>query len=138
VVSATKLLTLFTSEFFFCFQAVAERRQSIQDSLETSAIASCKKVDEHTEEIEKKQRKAKPKQDQLDTAKVTVVKVEEMIKKHKIKMAKEVEDILETVQAKEFGPGESPLRELARIGSVTNPLNSVLKVSFDNKFEIIV
>lgn len=64
-----------------------------------------------------KTRKAKPTEaERLQEAKVTVVKVQEIIKKQKVKMAKEVEDIMELMNAREFGPGESPLRELAQIG----------------------
>lgn len=45
-----------------------------------------------------------------------IVRVEEIIAKEEIKMAKEITEILETVRAKEFGPGEYPLREIAEIG----------------------
>ena len=67
-----------------------------------------------------KPRKAKPSEaERLEDAKVTVVRVEEIIKKQKLKMAKEVEDIMELMNAREFGAGESPLRELAQIGYVS-------------------
>lgn len=45
-----------------------------------------------------------------------IVRVEEIIAKEEIKMAKEITEILETIHAKEFGPGEYPLREIAEIG----------------------
>ncbi|KAK3921145.1 Titin, partial [Frankliniella fusca] len=131
--------------------AFAQRRQSIQDSVAVSAVASCKKVDEPekpnkrkdtaqqvvcpregiavsemqpTHEVEDlpddkkpKTRKAKTADiEGLKDAKITVIKVHEIIKKQKLKMAKEIEDIMELVNAREFGPGESPLRELAQIG----------------------
>lgn len=121
--------------------------------METSAIASCKKVDEpkpsdkpvdkakpvlptregvsiseaHPElatqdlpsDKKPKTRRAKPTESEsLDKAEVTIVKVQEIIKKQKVKMAQEVEDVMEVMNAREFGPGESPLRELAQIGFV--------------------
>ncbi|KAG7188129.1 hypothetical protein KM043_013352, partial [Ampulex compressa] len=44
------------------------------------------------------------------------VTVEEIVEKQKENIAREVEEIMEVLHAKEFGPGESPLRELATIG----------------------
>ncbi|KAE8746082.1 hypothetical protein FOCC_FOCC007206, partial [Frankliniella occidentalis] len=132
-------------------ETVDSRRQSIQDSVAVSAVASCKKVDD-SQRVEKpkdkaqqvlspqeglavsetqpaheavdlledkkpKIRKAKPSEAEgLKDAKVTVVKVQEIIKKHRVMMAKEVNDIMELMNVREFGPGESPLRELAQIG----------------------
>lgn len=59
----------------------------------------------------------------LDTALITEVKleqiierVEEVISKEEIKMAREITEILEIINAKEFGSGEYPLREIAEIG----------------------
>lgn len=45
-----------------------------------------------------------------------IERVEEIIAKEEIKMAKEITEVLETIHAKEFGPGEYPLREIAEIG----------------------
>lgn len=45
-----------------------------------------------------------------------IVRVEQIIAKEEIKMAKEITEILETIRANEFGPGEYPLREIAEIG----------------------
>lgn len=85
-------------------------------------------ADEHTKEIREK--KPKPRratsevtESPLDTALITEVKleqiierVEEIIAREEIKMAKEITEILETINVKEFGPGEYPLREIAEIG----------------------
>lgn len=49
-----------------------------------------------------------------ETATVSEVQVLKMLKT--ARHATEVEEILETINAREFGPGESPLRELAQIG----------------------
>lgn len=45
---------------------------------------------------------------------MTEVQVLKMLKSSR--HATEVEEVLETIGAREFGPGESPLRELAQIG----------------------
>lgn len=85
-------------------------------------------ADELTKEF--KERKPKPQRAApevtealLDTALITEVKleqiierVEEVIANEDIKMAKEITELLETINAKEFGPGEYPLREIAEIG----------------------
>lgn len=59
----------------------------------------------------------------LDSAVITEVKleqiierVEEIVAREEIKMAKEITEILNTIKVKEFGPGEYPLREIAEIG----------------------
>lgn len=58
-----------------------------------------------------------------DTALITEVKlediierVEEVIAREEIRMAKEITEILDLIKVKEFGPGEFPLREIAEIG----------------------
>lgn len=132
----------------------------IQEPVETSAIASCKKIEVPEDKpVEKPQEKAKVKvQEQrplkvsttqiedtvkdiapekkpkahkaktevtesFKTATVTQVQVQEIvekvtkiIKKEQKQMTKAIEQTLEFTKAKEFGPGESPLRELAEIG----------------------
>lgn len=61
-------------------------------------------------------------QETLQKAEVTVTNVKEVIekvkqvKKKQKRMEKEVEEVLEFVKAKELGPGELPVRELAEIG----------------------
>lgn len=45
-----------------------------------------------------------------------VTKCETIVKKGELKMAKEVSQLLDLIKAKEFGPGEKPLREIAEIG----------------------
>lgn len=103
----------------------AEEITTIQDHVTTEATATCKKIDQPEEEIEELFDTAKPQVEEspLDEAKVTEVKLQELIEKveelivhEEIKMAREVKEVLELVKAKEFGPGENPLRELAEIG----------------------
>lgn len=76
------------------------------------------------EKILPKTAKAKPTtQEQVqETVDITEVKLEQIIercekiiRKSEIKMAREVTHMLEMIQAKEFGPGQTPLREIAEI-----------------------
>lgn len=90
-------------------------------------------IEESTaDELPKEFKQKKPKQRRvvpevteaaLETAVITEVKleqiierVEEIIAKEELKMAKEITEILEAINIKEFGPGEYPLREIAEIG----------------------
>lgn len=93
-----------------------------------------------------KERKARPEVEQpvLEEASVTEVKLHELIEKveelivhEEIKMAKEVRETLEFIKAKEFGPGESPLRELAEIGYLVKSGITVKEITIlyeENKF----
>lgn len=102
----------------------AEKTISPQEPLE---IAEIQPEDESRDIKEKKpkSRKAKPEivQPVSEEATLTEVKLEEVIKrveeiilKEEIRMAKDVSEILDFIRVKEFGPGEHPLRELAEIG----------------------
>lgn len=42
--------------------------------------------------------------------------IEKIFEQHEEKISKEVEEVMEVLQVKDFGPGEMPLRELATIG----------------------
>lgn len=57
------------------------------------------------------------------------ITVEEILEKEREHIAREVEEILEVLQAKEFGPGESPLRELATIGYLVRQGVSVTEIN---------
>nr|XP_012144053.1 PREDICTED: probable serine/threonine-protein kinase kinX [Megachile rotundata] len=62
-----------------------------------------------TEEKPKKKKKAEKKVREEIT-------IEEIVERQRENIAREVEEIMEMLHAKEFGPGEAPLRELATIG----------------------
>lgn len=153
----------------------------IQSPLQTEAIASCKKIDDTQDIIEKdeekakellspteplyveesltesttdslkekkkpKTRRAKPSttESASETATIAEVRLEEvierveqMIAKEQLKMAKEITEVLETIRAKEFGPGEIPLREIAEIGYLVRHGISTKEVSvlyYEDKF----
>lgn len=70
-------------------------------------------------------------------ADVTEVKLEQIleqcekiIRRGELRMAKQVSHMLDFVKAKEFGPGESPLREIAEIGYLLNNGITVKEVTF--------
>lgn len=101
------------------------------DSVETVDVASYKKVDQK-EKSEPKQEKAEPIVTPHDYLISSQSEKEETVQpfekpydtqKGIIKMVEsdsravaEINELLEVINAKEFGPGESPLRELAKIG----------------------
>lgn len=103
----------------------AEKTISTQESISVEETKITDQFKDIKEEKKPKTRKAKAATSQsvVEEATVTQVKLEELIErvedlivKEEMKMAKEVTEILEQIKAKEFGPGESPLRELAEIG----------------------
>lgn len=106
---------------------IEERAKKVIPTQESLSVEETKITDELKEIITKKPKtkRAKPSTSEqpLEEASITEVKLEEIIQKveelivnEEIKMAKEVTEILEQIKAKEFGPGEHPLRELAEIG----------------------
>lgn len=103
----------------------AEKIVSTQESISVQETKTTDQLKDIKDEKKPKTRRAKPATSEtvLEEATVTEVKLEELIErveelivKEEMKMAKEVTEILEQIKAKEFGPGESPLRELAEIG----------------------
>lgn len=58
----------------------------------------------------------KPKKKKDRKRDVVEVTIEEVIKEQKVNLLRAVEEIMELLNVREFGPGESPLRELATIG----------------------
>lgn len=108
-------------------EEIEERAQKIIPTQESLSVEETKITDEVKEIKEKKPktRRARPSTSEqpVEEATITEVKLEEIIEKveelivnEEIKMAKEVTEILDQIKAKEFGPGENPLRELAEIG----------------------
>lgn len=72
---------------------------------------------EEKPEIEEKPKRRRSKQ------------IHEMIEKYRENIAREVDEMMEVVNAKEFGPGESPLRELATIGFLVRQGVSVNEIN---------
>lgn len=66
-----------------------------------------------------------------------IERCEKIIRRGEMRMAKEVTHMLDFVKAKEFGPGQSPLREIAEIGYLLNNGITVKEVTVlydENKF----
>lgn len=66
-----------------------------------------------------------------------IERCEKIIRKGELKMAKEVTQTLELINAKEFGPGQSPLREIAEIGYLIKNGITVKEITVlydENKF----
>lgn len=76
-----------------------------------------------TEEKPKKKKRA-------DKVKVREeVTIEEIVERQRENIAREVEEIMELLHAKDFGPGEAPLRELATIGFLVRQGVSVNEIN---------
>lgn len=134
----------------FTVESVIDRAQITSETLKTVSVTEV-----HTEasvqemkRIDMKQRKAKktvvteeqifeekpreviteekPKKKKKDRVKVTI---EEIVERQRENIAREVEEIMETLHAKEFGPGEAPLRELATIGFLVRQGVSVNEIN---------
>lgn len=150
----------------------------IQEPVKTEAIASCKKIDDTTEDLpiekasqilpvqeptysekihieeviqniedviqETRRAKSQTQPGVSEFANITEVKLEQIIQrcekiieKGELKMAKEVSHMLEFINAREFGPGEKPLREIAEISFLLNNGITVKEVTVlydENKF----
>lgn len=66
-----------------------------------------------------------------------IERVEKIIRKSELKMAKEVTEMLEFIKVKEFGPGEQPLKEIAEIGYLVKNGISTKEITVlynENKF----
>ncbi|RLU21530.1 hypothetical protein DMN91_005903, partial [Ooceraea biroi] len=78
-----------------------------------------------TKRIEKQKKVKKMKAEKIKEE----ITVKEIVERQKENIAREVDDIMEMFDAKEFGPGESPLRELATIGYLVRQGVSVNEIN---------
>lgn len=138
----------------FTVESVVDHAKITSETLQTVSVSEV-----HTEagvqemkRIEAKQRKAKktvvteeeifeekpreviteekPKKKKKDKIKVKEeVTIEEIVERQRENIAREVEEIMEMLHAKEFGPGEAPLRELATIGFLVRQGVSVNEIN---------
>ena len=137
----------------FTVESTADRARVTSEIFETVAISEV-----HTESgvqeikrTESKQRRAKKtvvtSQESSDVVEVRQTRVQEfeeieekpkrkrskpiieIIDKYRENIAREVDEIMEMLNAKEFGPGESPLRELATIGFLVRQGVSVNEIN---------
>lgn len=100
---------------------VEERAKITTEITETISVTE---VHPEVEVRELKKKKKKP-----EKVKTTEVTVEQIIKEHEENIAREVEELMDVMNATEFGPGESPLRELATIGFLVRQGVSVYEIN---------
>lgn len=134
----------------FTIESVVDRAQVTSETLQTvsvsevhteASVQEIRRVDTRrkakktmvTEEEERPREiviEEKPKKKKKEKLKVREeVTIEEIVERQKENIAREVEEIMETLHAKEFGPGEAPLRELATIGFLVRQGVSVNEIN---------
>lgn len=116
-----------TTSDFTCIKTKLDYAQITSETLQKDSVHPTH-VESHVQEvkrIETKQKKGR----RAKTEKITEITVEEVVKQQKENIAREVDEIMETLDVKEFGPGESPLRELATIGYLVRQGISVNEIN---------
>ncbi|XP_031367951.1 titin isoform X4 [Apis dorsata] len=134
----------------FTIESVVDRAQVTSETLQTvsvsevhteASVQEIRRVDTRrkakktvvTEEEERPREiviEEKPKKKKKEKLKVREeVSIEEIVERQRESIAREVEEIMETLHAKEFGPGEAPLRELATIGFLVRQGVSVNEIN---------
>lgn len=138
----------------FVVESTIDRAQVTSETLQTVSVSEVHTETsvQEVKRVETKQRKAKKtvvveeelfeerprevvieekpkKKKKTDKVKIREeVTIEEIVERQRENIAREVEEIMEVLHAKEFGPGEAPLRELATIGFLIRqgvPVNEI-------------
>lgn len=90
-------------------------------------------VETHVETSAQEARRTEVKQKKIKKVKAEKIQeditVQEIVERQKEHIAREVDEIMELLDVKEFGPGESPLRELATIGYLVRQGVSVNEIN---------
>lgn len=111
----------------FTVETKLDRAQITSETLQKISVTEAKVETSAQEtkhmEIKKKTKKVKAEKIQED------ITVKEIVERQKENIAREVDEIMELLDAKEFGPGESPLRELATIGYLVRQGISVNEIN---------
>ena len=110
---------------------VEEHAQVIPETLEPISVTE---VTVETGVRELKKKKKKPEKVKTSIVKgeevtITEVTVEQIIEEQQENIAREIEELMDVLNATEFGPGESPLRELATIGFLVRQGVSVNEIN---------
>jgi hypothetical protein len=98
----------------FTVETKLDRAQVISETLQKVSVSETH-VETDVQEIKRLEKQKKVKKAKVEKIKEEVI-VKEIVERQKENIAREVDEIMEMLDAKEFGPGESPLRELATIG----------------------
>lgn len=108
----------------FSVETRVDRAQVTSETLQEVSVVETKA--QETKRMEVKQKRAKKVKAEKIQEDVTVMEIVERQKEH---IAREVDEMMELLDAKEFGPGESPLRELATIGYLVRQGVSVNEIN---------
>lgn len=108
----------------FTIETKLDHAQVISEILQKVSISEAHMQEmKHMETKQKKIKKVKTEKVKED------ITVKEIVERQKENIAREVNEIMEVLDAKEFGPGESPLRELATIGYLVRQGVSVNEIN---------
>ncbi|XP_024868518.1 titin-like [Temnothorax curvispinosus] len=112
----------------FTIETKLDHAQVTSETLEKVSVseAHIETSVQETKRIETKQKKVKKVKAEKIKEDITV---KEIVERQRENIAREVDEIMEVLDAKEFGPGESPLRELATIGYLVRQGVSVNEIN---------
>ena len=114
----------------FVVESRIKHAQLTTDTFETISVSETY-TETEVREAKKKKKLEKVKTSNVKSEDVTIteVTVEQIIEEQKENIAKEVEELMDVLNATEFGPGELPLRELATIGFLVRTGISVNEIN---------
>lgn len=110
---------------------VEERAQVTSETFETISVTEVQ-TETGVRELKKKRKKPEKVKSSIvkgEEVTITEVTVEQIIEEQKENIAREIEELMDVLNATEFGPGESPLRELATIGFLVRQGVSVNEIN---------
>jgi len=111
----------------FTVETKLDRAQLTSEALQKVSVSETH-VETGVQEIKRLEKQKKVKKAKVEKIKEEII-VKEIVEQQKENIAREVDDIMEMLDAKEFGPGESPLRELATIGYLVRQGVSVNEIN---------
>jgi len=111
----------------FTVETKLDRAQVTSETLQKVSVSEIH-VETDVQEIKRLEKQKKVKKAKVEKIKEEVI-VKEIVERQKENIAREVDNIMEMLDAKEFGPGESPLRELATIGYLVRQGVSVNEIN---------
>lgn len=110
----------------FTIETKLDRAQVISEPLQEVSVSETH-VETRTQETKRTETKKKAKKVKAEKVKEDIVI--EIVERQKENIAREVDEIMELLDVKEFGPGESPLRELATVGYLVRQGVSVNEIN---------
>jgi len=111
----------------FTVETKLDRAQVTSETLQKVSVSEIH-VETDVQEIKRLEKQKKVKKAKVEKIKEEVI-VKEIVERQKENIAREVDNIMEMLDVKEFGPGESPLRELATIGYLVRQGVSVNEIN---------